>query len=315
MSEPSRFLLKTASALFEDPAEREEFVAAISNPHPFPGGVLWVAGRPEEQPFPVEPPLVWQPDFVDRVPASARPGQHPYHQEGRYYCLDFSSVLAATPLLAAALENPLVLDMCSAPGGKAIFASRACSSRELICNEVIRKRSPALISNLKRCAIPNVKVVSRDSSWFAENHARQFDLLLVDAPCSGQSLLAKGEKSPGCFHPSTVNMNANRQKRILANASRCVRQGGYLAYMTCTYAREENEDVIEWLLRKFPDFTVIEDPALEAFRSRLADFPCYRMWPQSGLGAGAFSALLRYDGDEPTEAFDASPLPVFWQQD
>jgi 16S rRNA C967 or C1407 C5-methylase (RsmB/RsmF family) len=314
VKEPSRYLTKLAAQLFEDQAESARFMEALSRPGSYPGAVLWLSGRPSELPFEIVPALSWQPSFVDRIPANERPGQLPLHQAGAYYCLDFSSVLAASPLLSLKLDRPVVLDLCSAPGGKAIFAARTFHGAELICNEVIRKRTPALISNLKRCAIQNVKVVSRDSSYFAEAHCRQFDLVLVDAPCSGQSLLAKGEKSPGCFHPATVNMNANRQKRILANASKAVKSGGYIAYMTCTYSQAENEEVIAWLLKKMPGFTPCEIPELREFRSLLADFPCYRIWPQSGIGAGAFSALLRFEGDDENATFDSGELPIFWQQ-
>ncbi|MEG5173865.1 hypothetical protein [Microcoleus sp. B3-D7] len=74
------------------------------------------------------------------------------------------------------------------------------------------------------------------------------NLVIVDAPCTGQSLLAKGDKAPGCFHHVTINSNANRQKRIFANSAKIVAPQGYLVYMTCTYSTAENEQVSEWLL-------------------------------------------------------------------
>ena len=119
------------------------------------------------------------------------------------------------------------------------------------------------------------------------------DLVIVDAPCSGQSLLAKGEKAPGCFHPTNINKNANRQKRIIANSAQIVAPQGYLAYMTCTYSPEENEQVCEWLLERFPQFKLVEVKHLKNYQSHLTTMPCYRMFPQSGLGAGAFAALFR----------------------
>ena len=121
--------------------------------------------------------------------------------------------------------------------------------------------------------------------------AHSVDLVLVDAPCSGQSLLAKGQKVPGCFHPVTLQRNASRQKRILAAAATLVRPGGHLAYMTCTYAPEENEQVGRWFQKKFPDFQPQRVPPLAAYQSPLCDWPCYRLWPQLGLGAGAFTSL------------------------
>lgn len=152
------------------------------------------------------------------------------------------------------------------------------------------------MSNLKRCGIEVAHPISFDPSILAAELAQMADLVLVDAPCSGQSLLAKGEKNPGCFHPVTIGKNANRQKRILANAAQTVAPQGFLAYMTCTYAVEENEQVSEWLLERFPQFEAVEVPALSAYRSGLTALPCYRMFPQTGLGAGAFTILLQNRG-------------------
>ncbi len=118
-------------------------------------------------------------------------------------------------------------------------------------------------------------------------------LVIVDAPCTGQSLLAKGGKAPGCFHPTAINKSANRQKRIIANSAGMVAPQGYLAYMTCTYSSEENEQVREWFLERFPQFQPVVIPHLAGYQSHLATMPCYRMWPQEGLGAGAFTDLFK----------------------
>jgi 16S rRNA C967 or C1407 C5-methylase (RsmB/RsmF family) len=147
-------------------------------------------------------------------------------------------------------------------------------------------------------------VTRMDSEVLAREIPQTADLVLVDAPCTGQSLLAKGGKAPGCFHPVTINSNANRQKRILANSTQVVAPQGYLLYMTCTYSLEENEQVIEWLLHRFPQFQPVSVAHLGKYRSHLTDIPCYRLFPQSGLGAGAFTALLQN-----TEMGSAQPLP------
>ncbi|MER3476304.1 MAG: Fmu (Sun) domain-containing protein, partial [Leptolyngbya sp. ERB_1_2] len=151
----------------------------------------------------------------------------------------------------------------------------------------------ALISNFKRCGIVSSIVLSLDSKILAEELPQTMDLVLVDAPCSGQSLIAKGGKADGCFHPININKNANRQKRILANSAQLVKPQGYLTYMTCTYSTEENEQVIDWLLERFPQFEPVEVPPLAEFRSQLTDKFCYRIFPQHRLGAGAFTTLLR----------------------
>jgi 16S rRNA C967 or C1407 C5-methylase (RsmB/RsmF family) len=157
---------------------------------------------------------------------------------------------------------------------------------------VIGKRLGMLISNLKRCHISPSIIVNRDSSIFAENIPLSSNLVLVDAPCTGQSLLAKGEKAPGCFHPTAINKSANRQKRIIANSAQLVAPQGYLAYMTCTYSPEENEQVCEWFLSRF-QFQPVSINHLQAYQSHLTTIPCYRLFPQDRLGAGAFTALFQ----------------------
>lgn len=333
MEKPSNLLLKLSKRIFEDAQSREKFIEALINPKPFHPCILWCREKPNISPFETEVPIFWQPDFIDRLSLGARPGKHPLHHQGYFYCLDFSSVFAASSLLTVSqsvssqpiISQPVdsqsvssqpvgsqsvgfqfvasqaldsqpistVFDMCAAPGGKSIFAWRLLQPNLLISNEVVGKRLGMLISNFKRCQIHPYILVNRDSSIFAENIPLSSNLVIVDAPCSGQSLLAKGDKAPGCFHPTTVNKNANRQKRIIANSAQIVTPQGYLSYTTCTYSPEENERVCEWLLKKFPQFKAIEVNHLKAYQSELTNIPCYRMFPQSGLGAGAFTALFQ----------------------
>jgi 16S rRNA C967 or C1407 C5-methylase (RsmB/RsmF family) len=299
---PSKLLIKLSQRLFSEPGERDAFVEALVHPQEFASTILWTRLRPETNPFPQEPPLPWQPQWVDRLSPGTRPGQHPLHEAGYYYCLDFSSVFAASVLSGIAGSIATVLDLCAAPGGKSLLAWQALQPEQLWCNEVVRKRVRILIANLKRCGATSALVFNQDPSAFAEQMPRSANLVLVDAPCSGQSLLAKGETALGCFHPVNLNKNANRQKRILANAAEVVAGQGYLAYMTCTFSPEENEQVCEWFLGKFPQFQPVAVPSLNAHQSHLVDWPCYRLWPQSGLGAGAFTALFRNMGDEPLGA-------------
>jgi 16S rRNA C967 or C1407 C5-methylase (RsmB/RsmF family) len=289
----SNLLLKLSQKLFADPSSQSAFIAALTQPTPFHPSVLWCRPRPEPLPFAIEPPTSWQPDFVDRLSLGERPGQHPLHQAGYFYCLDFSSVFAASVLLRIDRPVELVVDMCASPGGKSVFAWRSLFPKRLLSNEVIGKRMGALVANLKRCQMHGAIALSRDSSVLAEAIPQTADLVLVDAPCTGQSLLAKGESAPGCFHPVTINKNANRQKRILANSAQLVAPQGYLAYMTCAYSLEENEQVSEWFLARFPHFKPLMVTHLEVYQSHLTSLPCYRMFPQSGLGAGAFTVLFQ----------------------
>jgi len=177
---------------------------------------------------------------------------------------------------------------------------------------VIGKRLKALISNLKRCEIDPVAITQLDVKIFGGQFADSFDLVIADVPCTGQSLPLKGIKNPGCFHPRTIEQNANRQKRIIANAAKAVRPGGYLAYMTCTYSMEENEGVIDWFLKRFATFEPVAVETLEKNQSHLRDYPCYRMWPQTDQGAGSFTILLK-KMEEPVEAAHYPEIPFLWQ--
>jgi 16S rRNA C967 or C1407 C5-methylase (RsmB/RsmF family) len=293
MTEPSKLLLKLSRQLFVDAVERDRFVEALTHPQVFHPAIIWCRDRSENLPFTIEAAISWQPKFVDRLSLDAKPGKHPWHEAGYFYCLDFSSVFAATVLLAIEKSVDLVFDICASPGGKSIFAWQALRPNLLISNETIGKRLGMLHSNLKRCHIHPAVLLNLDSSVLAKEFSQTSDLAIVDAPCSGQSLLAKGGKAPGCFHPATINQNANRQKRILANSAQVVAPQGYLAYMTCTYSIEENERVCEWFLKKFPQFRTVEIDRLADWQSHLTDRHCYRIFPQSRLGAGAFTVLFQ----------------------
>jgi len=293
MAAPSKLLLKLSCKLFPDPDEQRAFVDALTTPRPYPVALVWLRPRPAELPFPVLPPLPWQPSWVDRVDPAHRPGGHPLHASGHYYCLDSASVFEAAVLGAIPAPVESVLDLCAAPGGKTLLARCALGPRWLWCNEVVRQRERILIANLRRCGVTEARVFGRSVETLAPLLAHQAEVVMVDAPCSGQSLLAKGNKAPGCFHPVTTGKNASRQRRILAQAVTTLRQGGYLAYMTCTFAPDENERVLQWLLKTYPQLEAVTVPALQAHQSPLTPVPCYRLWPHSGLGAGGFTALLR----------------------
>lgn len=293
MEKPSRLLLKLSDRLFENPGDRRAFVERLLHPKPFYPTILWCQNRPDPAPFELVDPLPWQPDFVDRLTIDQKPGKHLLHEQGAFYCLDFSSVFAISPLLS--LEKPIhqIFDMCASPGGKSVFAWVAFKPKLIFSNEVIGKRIAALIANLKRCQIYPAIVLNRDSQILAEELPKTAELVMVDAPCTGQSLLAKGGKAPGCFHPVTINMNANRQKRILANSAQLVAPQGYLIYTTCTYSPEENEQVGEWFLSRFPHFQAVFVDHLKDYQSHVTDLPCYRMFPHHGVGAGAFAMLFQ----------------------
>ena len=310
----SRLLLKAAHDLFKDEDEREEFLDAMLAGEAKEQALIILIDRPEIKSFPRDRKLSWQPSFVERISDSSFKAQkHPLYFKGAYYSLDFSSVFAASAMLA--IETPVnrVLDMCSSPGGKAVFAYRAFKPELLICNEILKKRASTLIGNLDRCKCETSMVWCSDPSVYARRYKECFDLIICDAPCSGQSLMAKGDDAPDAFVPNMIDMNVGRQRRILGNSYHCLRLGGHLLYSTCTFSTKENERVIEWFIRTHPDMEVVEVPALAEFQSKFVEFPAYRLYPHQGLGAGAFACIMRRKGTPPEAYSYMGELPYLWK--
>ncbi|HSM80648.1 MAG TPA: hypothetical protein VLS96_03125 [Nodosilinea sp.] len=124
MGEPSNLLLKLSRRLWADAGEREAFVAALMHPQPFPTGLLWMQARPAVLPVAIAPPLPWQPAWVDRIAADQRPGHHPLHQAGAYYCLDMASVFAASVFSAIPSRWPQCSTSAPLRGAKACWPAR-----------------------------------------------------------------------------------------------------------------------------------------------------------------------------------------------
>lgn len=300
MAEATNLMKKAAAALFPDTPSQESFLRALLIPVPRGSAVVWtVPPRPGE--FETVPRTTlpdWLPPFIEVLAPGVKIGASEAYAKGEVYPLDFSSVLTGSAMLAARNflpEDFRVLDLCAAPGGKSILASAFLHPGMILANEVEGRRLGPLRHNLSRCRIP-AHTQRLAPSEIARVAPGAFDLVLVDAPCSGQSLLAKGIDNPGCFHPSTVKGNARRQARILDAAAATIAPGGFLLYTTCTFSMRENEVAIEKLLEAVPTFSPVEVRHLASLRSALASFPAYRVYPHLSHGAGGFAALLRREG-------------------
>jgi len=316
MKDLSNHAQKIATKLFADLVEREAFLEKIIKGSSGSPSIAWLKDRPAETPFEALTPFSWQPLWIDRVRVEDRVGKHALHESGAYYSLDISSVFSMVPVVETVAKIPCMIDMCASPGGKSVLAWRHASPEISVCNEVIRKRAAQLISNLKRCQIRPVVVTSRDTSIFSEAVPKAFPLVVVDAPCSGQSLVVRGMDSPGCWNPATINLNLKRQRRILANSASTVAKGGYLSYTTCTFSIEENEGVGEWFIKNFPDFSPVTVDRLSNYRSIYTDRAMYRLFPQHGEGAGAFTVLFKRDGEADSSEYfgidDLDKVSVIW---
>jgi len=207
---------------------------------------------------------------------NVRPGKHPYHEMGLYYIQEPSAMSAAA--LLAPKPGMRVLDLCAAPGGKSTqLATYLGDSGLLVSNEINTQRSRILSQNIERMGIKNAIVTNEDSFVLASHFPGFFNAIQVDAPCSGEGMFRKLPEAIEQWSMENVAICAARQKEILDNAAVMLKSGGVIVYSTCTFSREENEDVIEYFLEKHPDFTLEE---------------MERFWPHKVDGEGHFVAKL-----------------------
>ncbi|HEX9188019.1 MAG TPA: transcription antitermination factor NusB [Vicinamibacteria bacterium] len=213
-------------------------------------------------------------------------------REGVLYVQDAGSQLVAR--LAAA--GGLVLDACAAPGGKALLIADAGGPRtRVVAAEPSRRRVRTLARLRSLWGAENVAVVAADA--LRPPFARLFDVVLLDAPCSGLGTLGRNPDVRWRLGPDDVARHAERQRRLIGSVAPLVRPGGRLVYATCSLEPEENEGVVEPFLQEHRDFEADEarHPA-EAFR----DGPFVRIEPGAG-GDGFFAVRLRRRGGEPPE--------------
>lgn len=216
---------------------------------------------------------------------NVRPGKHPYHEMGLYYIQEPSAMSAAA--LLAPKPGMRVLDLCAAPGGKSTqLATYLGDSGLLVSNEINTQRSRILSQNIERMGIKNAIVTNEDSFVLASHFPGFFNAIQVDAPCSGEGMFRKLPEAIEQWSMENVAICAARQKEILDNAAVMLKPGGVIVYSTCTFSKEENEDVIECFLERHPDFTLEE---------------MERFWPHKVDGEGHFVAKLVRRGSVDTD--------------
>ena len=237
----------------------------------------------------------------------ASPGNHPLHHAGAFYIQEPSATSAVEMLSVE--PGDLVLDLCAAPGGKSTqIGAKLCGKGLLWSNEIVRSRANILLSNIERMGISNAVVSSCHPDLLCSRLEGRFDRVLVDAPCSGEGMFRKNSAAQTEWSPEHVKSCADRQLLILNSAKKALKPGGVMVYSTCTFSREENEEVITRFLGQNPDFS-LEDagvgfgrPAMEHAR---------RIFPMDG-GEGHFAARLRKSGESARGGFEApfgSPSP------
>lgn len=220
----------------------------------------------------------------------------PQWHAGAYYVQEPSSMFLEWVWKRLPIpDRPLlVLDMCAAPGGKTTHLIDLVPDGSLvIANEVIKSRLSVLEENLVKWGYPNIMITSADPDrWTA--FAGLFDVVLVDAPCSGEGLFRKEPNSRLEWSTEQVRHCVSRQNRILEAAAKLVRPDGYLIYSTCTWAPEENEGQLDFLLTK--GFKPVQSGTapFEVETSVSKDGAVgYRMYPHKLRGEGFFCSALQ----------------------
>jgi len=228
-------------------------------------------------------------------------GNHPYHHAGMIYVQEPAAMAPAESLEI----NPdwIILDMCAAPGGKSSQLKNKLSKNGfLVSNEIISSRCKLLTGNVERLGFHNTVTTCMDSEKIAKLFPKTFDMIMVDAPCSGEGMFRKEDIAIDEWSEENVKMCAARQKQILHNASLALKDGGYIVYATCTFSLEENEMTVDDFLSSHPQFEIIPlTERVNAYTERGIRFEgCIsehieyagRFYPHKATGEGQFMAVL-----------------------
>jgi 16S rRNA C967 or C1407 C5-methylase (RsmB/RsmF family)/NOL1/NOP2/fmu family ribosome biogenesis protein len=220
----------------------------------------------------------------------------PIFHSGAYYVQEASSMFVEQAFRQMeAGDNRIVLDLCAAPGGKSThLLSLLGTSDLLVSNEVIRSRVSVLDENIRKWGHQNVVVCSNDPADFSSLEGL-FDVILVDAPCSGEGLFRRDASAIQQWSVDNTNLCATRQRRILADIWPSLKSGGYLIYSTCTFNTAENEENLKWLA---------ENNEVESIRIQFQEswgvqemetngLFDYRFLPHKVKGEGFFLTLIR----------------------
>lgn len=224
----------------------------------------------------------------------------PLFHAGCYYVQEASSMFVEQAFRQTAdLATPLkVLDLCASPGGKSTHIQPLLSRGSLlVSNEVIRSRANVLKDNIIKWGCENAVVTNNDPKDFTrlENY---FDVIVVDAPCSGSGLFRRDPEAIEEWSENNVQLCSQRQQRILADIWPALKKNGILIYSTCSYSKEEDEDMVNWLVH--------EKSALQCLLTFNSSWGIiesgggYRFWPDKVKGEGFFLACFKKtDGEEP----------------
>lgn len=248
----------------------------------------------QEPPFSEAVPVPWSP-FGYLLPERPSFTLDPLFHAGCYYVQD-SSAMAVGEMFRRVMDrlpaDPVVLDLCAAPGGKTTDLSASLRNRfgdgfTLIANEVIRSRFRILRENVAIWGDPRTWVVSRDPSDFPDRPV--FDAVLADVPCSGEGMFRKDAQAVRDWSENTVEFCAARQRRILSDIWPSLKEGGLLLYSTCTFNRMENDGNVAWIVSEL-GAEVLDAGSLPGVEKTESG---WLLLPGFVPGEGQYAAVLR----------------------
>ncbi len=222
------------------------------------------------------------------------------HHMGQVYVQEAVSMVP--PLVLNPQPGDIVLDMCAAPGSKTTQMGAMMENKGiLVANDFKGMRLQSLGINLQKSGLTNVIVTLMHGKRFYQH---QFDKILVDAPCSGTGTIRKSLKTVNIWNPNMIKKIAKTQKELIKRAYENLRPGGELVYSTCSVEPEEDEGVVDYLLKEFPEAELVHvklkglkssPPIMEfngyKFDPRIKDV--IRLWPQDNDTEGFFVAKIR----------------------
>ena len=228
-------------------------------------------------------------------------GHNAYHEAGLYYIQDPSAMSVVPYMEIRPFDR--CLDLCASPGGKSLQMADRLKTEEggiLLSNEFIMERAKNLSKNVERMGYSHVAVSSCSAEELEAQFPAFFSRILVDAPCSGEGMFRKNPEAIADWFLEKVSQCAGLQRDILGHALGMLREGGLLAYSTCTFSEEENEEMREWILEKHPELSFLGEKHLYFHNS---------------VGEGQYFALFRKAGkDIEREDVDTSKLSMLWEK-
>ncbi len=226
----------------------------------------------------------------------------PAYHAGAYYVQEASSMFLEQVLkgVLAGKKGLRLLDLCAAPGGKStLIASLLDKDSLLVSNEVIRTRASILEENMTRWGYMNTWVTSNDPRDLGRLEG-YFHVIVVDAPCSGSGLWRKDARALDEWSEANVQLCSERQERILADVWPALKQDGILIYATCSYSRQEDEQVLDWLATTYQVKAVPVDVKAEwgiVAAETAKGMTGYRFFPDKIKGEGFFIAAVQKCGE------------------